>query len=44
MRTSMPWVGFEPTTPVCEQVKAVHALERAVTFIYPTNAKYRKEL
>jgi hypothetical protein len=26
----MPWVGFEPTTPVFEGAKAVHALDRVV--------------
>jgi hypothetical protein len=30
---SMPWVGFEPTTPVFEQAKTVHALARAATVI-----------
>jgi hypothetical protein len=28
-QTSMPWVGFEPTTPVFEPAKTVHALDRA---------------
>jgi hypothetical protein len=27
----MPWVGFEPTIPVFEPAKAVHALDRAAT-------------
>jgi hypothetical protein len=30
-QTSMPPVGFEPTTPVFERVKTVHALDRAAT-------------
>jgi hypothetical protein len=30
-QTSMPWVGFEPTTPVFERAKAVHVLDRGVT-------------
>jgi hypothetical protein len=29
----MPRVGFEPTMPVFERAKAVHALDRAVTVI-----------
>jgi hypothetical protein len=29
----MPWVGFEPTIPVSERVKMVHALDRAATEI-----------
>jgi hypothetical protein len=29
----MPWVVFEPTTPVFERVKAFHALDRAATGI-----------
>jgi hypothetical protein len=32
-QTSMPRVGFEPTIPVFERAKAVHALDRAVTVI-----------
>jgi hypothetical protein len=32
-QTSMPRVGFEPTTPVFERAKTVHALGRAVTVI-----------
>jgi hypothetical protein len=27
----MPWVGFKPTVPASERVKAVHALDRSVT-------------
>jgi hypothetical protein len=29
----MPRVGFEPTTPVFERAKIVHALDRAATVI-----------
>jgi hypothetical protein len=29
----MPRVGFEPTIPVIERAKTVHALDRAVTVI-----------
>jgi hypothetical protein len=29
----MPRVGFEPTTPVFEREKTVHALDRATTVI-----------
>jgi hypothetical protein len=32
-QTSMPHVGFEPTIPVFERVKTVHALDRAATAI-----------
>jgi hypothetical protein len=32
-QTSVPLVGFEPTTLVFEQVKRVHALNHAVTVI-----------
>jgi hypothetical protein len=32
-QTSMPRVGFEPTTPVFEQVKTVHAADRAATLM-----------
>jgi hypothetical protein len=32
-QTSMPRVGFEPTIPVLEQVKIVHALDCAATVI-----------
>jgi hypothetical protein len=31
--TSMPWVRFEPTIPVLERAKTVHALDRAATVI-----------
>jgi hypothetical protein len=29
----MPRVGFEPTNPVFERAKAVHALDRAATLL-----------
>jgi hypothetical protein len=29
----MPWVEFEPTTPVFERAKMVHALDREATVI-----------
>jgi hypothetical protein len=29
----MPWIGFEPTIPVFERAKAVHALDGAATVI-----------
>jgi hypothetical protein len=32
-QTSMPRVGFQPTIPVCERAKTVHALDRTVTVI-----------
>jgi hypothetical protein len=32
-QTSMPLVAFEPTTPVFERAKTVHALDRAATVI-----------
>jgi hypothetical protein len=32
-QTSMPWVGFEPPSPVFERAKMVHALDRAATVI-----------
>jgi hypothetical protein len=32
-QTSMPWVGFKPTIPVCERTKTVHALYLAATVI-----------
>jgi hypothetical protein len=37
----MPRVGFEPTTPVFEQVKTVHALDRAATVIDTDSLSYR---
>jgi hypothetical protein len=33
IQTSMPRVGFEPTIPVFEREKKVHALDRAATVI-----------
>jgi hypothetical protein len=42
-KTSMPWVGFEPTIPAFERVKTVHALDRAANVtgawstFYPAN-------
>jgi hypothetical protein len=32
-QTSMPQVGFKSTTPVFQQVKTVHALDCAATWI-----------
>jgi hypothetical protein len=32
-QASIPWVGFNPMTPVFEWAKTVHALERAATVI-----------
>jgi hypothetical protein len=32
-QTYIPWVGFEPTIPVFERAKTVHALDRAATVI-----------
>jgi hypothetical protein len=32
-QTSMPRMGFEPTTPAFERAKTVHALDRATTVI-----------
>jgi hypothetical protein len=32
-QTSMPRVGFEPTTPAFKRAKTVHALDRAATVI-----------
>jgi hypothetical protein len=29
----MPWVGFEPTIPVFERAKTLHALDRAAIVI-----------
>jgi hypothetical protein len=34
-QTSMPEVGFDPTTPVFERTKTVHALDGAATVIGP---------
>jgi hypothetical protein len=33
IQTSMPQVGFEPTNPVFERAKTVHASDRAATLI-----------
>jgi hypothetical protein len=33
IETSMTWAGFEPTIPVFELAKTVHALDRAATVI-----------
>jgi hypothetical protein len=33
IQTSMPWVGFEPTTPLFERSKTVHALDSATAVI-----------
>jgi hypothetical protein len=30
----MPWVEFEPTTPVFERAKTAHALDSSATVIY----------
>jgi hypothetical protein len=30
-QTSMPYMGFEPTTPASERAKTVHALDRSAT-------------
>jgi hypothetical protein len=30
----MSWVGFEPTIPVLQRAKTVHALDRAATVVY----------
>jgi hypothetical protein len=40
----MPRVGFEPTTPVFEQVKNVHTLDRAATVIDWIMSKWSKRL
>jgi hypothetical protein len=37
-------VGFEPTTPVFERAKTVHALDRAATVIGEENAYNTKFL
>jgi hypothetical protein len=38
----MPWVGFEPTIPVFEREKTVHALDRAATVSAATDKGKRK--
>jgi hypothetical protein len=40
-QTSMPQTGFEPTTPVFQRKKSVHALDRAVTMIGRDQATMR---
>jgi hypothetical protein len=37
IQTSMPQVGFEPTIPVFERAKSVHALDGAATVIGSLN-------
>jgi hypothetical protein len=32
-QTSIPRVGFEPTTPMCERVKTIHAYDRVAAVI-----------
>jgi hypothetical protein len=41
-QTPMPSVGFEPTVPVFEQAKTVHALDHVATMMgsYKSNGKY----
>jgi hypothetical protein len=39
-QTSMPQLGFEPTIPVFERGKTVHALDRAATVIGKHSASY----
>jgi hypothetical protein len=39
----MPLVGFEPTTPVLERAKTVHALDRKDTVIGRCNNFHRRE-
>jgi hypothetical protein len=38
----MPQVGFEPTIPMFERAKIVHALNRAVTVIGGKGSRCRK--
>jgi hypothetical protein len=40
----MPRVGFEPTIPVFERAKTVHALDSAATVIGNDHAKVNKIL
>jgi hypothetical protein len=42
IQTSMPRVGFEPSTPVFEWAKTDHALDRAATVIGVCNSKWIK--
>jgi hypothetical protein len=37
----MPWVGFEPTIPVFERAKTVHALDREATVISYTYITFK---
>jgi hypothetical protein len=39
----MPRVGFEPTTPVFQRAKTVHALDRAATVIGKQTATFNKK-
>jgi hypothetical protein len=41
-QTSMHRVGFEPTIPVFERAKIVHALDRATTVLDTIQYKYRQ--
>jgi hypothetical protein len=41
-QTSMPRVGFEPTTPMLERVKIVHAADRVATVIGVLAISYLK--
>jgi hypothetical protein len=38
----MPWVGFEPTIPVFERAKTVHASDRAATVIGSHSTEFRE--
>jgi hypothetical protein len=38
-QTSMPRVGFEPTTPVFERAKIIHALDREASVKHGENPK-----
>jgi hypothetical protein len=40
--TSMPQVGLEPTIPVFERAKTVHALDRAATEIGSMGSGFKK--
>jgi hypothetical protein len=42
IQTSKPQVGFEPTIPVFERAKTVHALDGATNFLSIHNSKYLK--
>jgi hypothetical protein len=45
-QTSMPQVGFEPTTPIFGRPKTVHAFDRTITVIGKQNTslqKYKKK-